>query len=83
MGKFKLTVVFGLEACCHAEENGTKETVEAVKSGEIYGGYRTYELDTEADAKQLVQALGDANGWDASFYDLDFDENGARIKFDD
>ena len=72
MGKFKFTVVFGKEACNYADEHGVKKTVKAFNSGELNEGmYRTYEMDTEEDVKQLLQALDDAWGWDASTFDME------------
>lgn len=74
MGKFKFTVVFGKEACNYVDEHGVKATVEALETGELEaldGMWRTYEMDTEEDVKQLLQALDDAWGWDASTFDME------------
>lgn len=84
MAKYKLTVVFGSEACYYADEHGTKETVAAIERDEIEGMWRTYELDTLEDAHQLTQALNDAWGWEGSFIDFEQKEDGKwDIKFDD
>jgi hypothetical protein len=77
-------VVFGKEASYYAEEHGTKKTVEALESGELPEGmWRTYQLDTLEDADQLIQALDDAWGWDASYFDIDFRDGKCHIKFDE
>lgn len=77
MGKFKLTVVFGKEASNYADEHGTAETVRAFDAGEFECGmYRTYELDTWEDLLVLTQALDDAWGWDASYFDIEQHEDG-------
>ena len=82
MGKYKFTVVYGKEASYYADEHGVKETVKAFESGELNEGmYHTYELDTENDVRQLLQALDDAYGWDAYFFD--FDPNTGDILFED
>lgn len=83
MGKHKLTVVFGTEACRYADNYGVKETVSAIERGEVGGMYRTYELDTEADAEQLTQALCDAWGWDGSYFDTELTNGKWAIRFDD
>ena len=74
--KKKLTVVFGTEACRYADEQGVKEAIELIQTGELEGMWRTYEMDTEDDIHQLTQALDDAWGWDASTFELVQDENG-------
>ena len=77
MGKWKITVIYGKEASRYADENGVPETVKALDSGELPEGmHATYELDTEADAYQLLSAIGDAWGWDESWYDIELGEDG-------
>lgn len=84
MGKYRLTVVFGKEASNYADEHGTAETVKALDAGMFECGmHRTYELDTEADVLQLTQALDDAWGWDASWFDIEQDQDGKwKPKYD-
>ena len=83
MGKHRFTVVFGTEACRYADEHGTKKTISAIERGEIDGMWRTYELDTEADAEQLTHALCDAWGWDGSYFDTELIDGKWSIKFND
>lgn len=86
MSKYRLTVIFGTAACDYADEHGTAETVKALESGELEaldGMWRTYELDTEADVQQLINALDDAWGWDASWFDTEQDQDGKwKPKYD-
>ena len=83
MGKHKLTVVFGTEACRYADNYGVHAAVSKIKNEVIEGMYRTYELDTEADAEQLTQALSDAWGWDGNYFDTELIDGKLAIKFDD
>ena len=83
MRKYKLTVVFGSEACYYADEHGTKKTISAIEQGKIEGMWRTYELDTLEDVLQLAQALDDAWGWDGSYFDTELVDGKCAIKLDD
>lgn len=77
MGKYRLTVVYGKEACYYADEHGTTETVRALDTGELPEGmHRTYELDTWDDLLLMTQVLDDAWGWDASWFDIERHDDG-------
>ena len=64
MKKYRLTAVFSKQASDYADEHGVSETVKALENKKLYGMWRTYECDTEADPEQLKQALNDAWGWE-------------------
>ena len=77
MGKYRLTVIFGQEACDYADGHGAKKTAKALDAGKFECGmHRTYELDTWEDVLVLTQALDDAWGWDASYFDIEQHEDG-------
>ena len=73
MSKIKLTVIFGKVASDYALEHGTKAAVKAFRSGKLKSGvdgtWKTYEMDTVEDVEMLTKAIGDAWGWDASYFD--------------
>lgn len=68
--KFKVTVIYGTEASEYADGHTVKGTIRAIKSGKVFGDYKTYEMDTEEDLRTLLYALEDSNGWDTFFWEL-------------
>ena len=68
LNKFKVTVVYGTEACSYANEHTTKGAIRAINSGKVEGDYRTYEMDTEKDFRTLLDALEDSAEWGDYFY---------------
>ena len=70
--KYKLTVIYGTDACEIAAEQGVEKAKEALDSrllDSLQGMHRTYELETEADLEVVKQVLDDFCGWYAYCYE--------------
>lgn len=63
--KYKLTVIYGTEACNYLYDGHTlKTTMKKIDEGTIFGDYHEYIFDTENDRLLAENMLEDALGWD-------------------
>lgn len=70
--KYKLTVIYGEEACDYWDLNwddGLDAIKKAIGSGDVEGDYKVYEFETERDRELAKVILEDALGWETNTWD--------------
>lgn len=61
--KYKVVVIYGKSVSRHALDYGFKATKRKILTHDIEGDVKTYEFDTENDARMVDTILGDYDGW--------------------
>lgn len=69
--KYKLTVLYGEEACDYADEHRgyIQAAIRAIKAGKVFGGHAEYTFDTEEDRETAKLILEDAYGWENNMWE--------------
>jgi len=68
--KYKLTVIYGTEACDEYDEHTLDTVKRKIRNGDISGDVKSYVFDTMHDVNIATQMLLDDDGWEINAWEL-------------
>ena len=69
--KYKLTVIYGTEACREYDEHSLNTVKRKICRGDIDGDVKSYVFDTMHDVNIACQMLLDDDGWMTNSWELE------------